>query len=218
MTGLGILAQAAVDPGVAASLARIRAEGKTQVAFTPPPQEPPPPEWLVDLIRWLAGGGNAWVTGLAYLLVGLLLLLILYLAVPSVRELVDRWLRRARRVEDGEARGWQPDAAASRDLLSEADALAAAGRYAEAAHLVLGRSIEDLARHRPGLLAPAQTARTIAAADALPDAARSALRGIVDAVERGHWAQRLLDLADWQAVRAAYERFAFGPHWRGASL
>jgi hypothetical protein len=68
---------------------------------------------------------------------------------------------------------WRPDAAVARVLLADADALAAKGRYAEAAHLLLRRSVQDIEGSRPRLVRPALTSRDIAAHPGLPDAARS---------------------------------------------
>lgn len=212
---------AAVDPAVARTLARIRAAGDTQTDFSaPPPPDPPDPasaQWLVDLFRWLAGDGNVWVKGVALALIAALMLAILYFTVPVVRETVDRWLRRMPKAAAPDAPGWQPDAANARNLLAEADALAAEGRFAEAAHLLLGRSVEDIAQRKPGLIKPALTARAIGNAQDLPGAAREALVRIVAAVERSRWARRTIDASDWADSRSAYEVFAFGPHWRGVA-
>ena len=46
---------------------------------------------------------------------------------------------------------WRPEAAPVRSWLEEADALAAKGRFAEAIHHLLLRSVEDIARRRPRL-------------------------------------------------------------------
>ena len=115
---------------------------------------------------------------------------------------------------DADGDDWRPDAAQARDLLAEADALAAAGRFGDAAHLLLGRSLEDIASRRPGLLRPALTARAIAAENDLPGGARGAFNRIVAVVEQALWARRPIDAGDWTDARASYEDFAFGPHWR----
>jgi hypothetical protein len=209
-----------VDPAVRAELERLRADGSYQLdlpAIQPPP---PPPSWLRalgDALAWLGGDGKWLSYTLAGLLAAIILLFILYLTVPTVREAVDRLLRRRRWEDgtDGEA-AWQPDHGAAHDLLAQADALAAEGRFAEAAHLLLGRSLEDIASRRPGLLRPAYTARAIRALEEIPDAARDCLSGIVTVVERGIWARRPVGSDDWQEARAAYEGFVFGPHWKAA--
>jgi hypothetical protein len=216
----------AADPDVAKALTDLRADGGYQFDFPEPDPPPETPEWmrglgqgLADFFNWLGGDGNLVVRGLAYLLIAVALLFVLYLTVPAVREWVDRFVRSWRGPggeEEDDQPGWQPDANASRNLLAEADALADAGRFGEAAHLLLGRSIEDIASRRPGLLKPALTARAIATVDDLPGAARTAFARIAEAVERSLWARRAIGQPDWQDARTAYEAFAFGPHWREA--
>lgn len=208
-----------VDPAVRAELERLRADGSYQLDLPSIQPPPPPPSWLRrigDFLEWLGGDGQWLAYTAAAFLAAIALIFILYLTVPAVREAVDRLLRR-RRNDGAEAEAaWQPDHGAAHDLLAEADALAAEGRYAEAAHLLLGRSLEDIASRRPGLLRPALTARAIRALEEIPAAARDCLSGIVIVVERGIWARRPVDADDWREARSAYEGFVFGPHWKAA--
>ncbi len=60
-----------------------------------------------------------------------------------------------------------------RSWLDEADALAAKGRFAEAIHHLLLRSVEDIARRRPKLVRPALTSRELSASDGIPAARRA---------------------------------------------
>ncbi len=209
-----------VDPAVRAELERLRADGSYQLdlpAIQPPP---PPPSWMRrigDFLEWLGGDGQWLAHTAAAFLAGIALLFILYLTVPAIRDGVDRLFRRGKRDDGANAETvWQPDHGAAHDLLAEADALAAAGRFAEAAHLLLGRSLEDIASRRPGLLRPAYTARAIRSLEEIPAAARDCLSGIVTVVERGIWARRPVDADDWREARSAYEGFVFGPHWKAA--
>jgi hypothetical protein len=103
---------------------------------------------------------------------------------------------------------WTPDRADAVALLEDADRLAAEGRYGEAAHLLLQRSVRHIAEARPDWLQPASTAREIAVLPMLPERARRAFAAIAERVERSLFALRELDLADWQAARAAYADFA----------
>lgn len=202
-------------------LEQVVRDGDIQTSFTEPPEPnpTPTPQWLRDLVGWLFGDGNALVKGLGWLLVAAVVLGALYLTVPWVRDLVDSLIARFRRKRDDDGEGddfdWQPDVSGARNLLAEADRLAEQGRYGEAAHLVLGRSLEDIASRRPGLLKPALTARAIAMMGELPSPASAAFGRIAAVVERSLWARQPIDQSAWQDARSAYEDFAFGAHWRG---
>ena len=67
---------------------------------------------------------------------------------------------------------WAPEEAGARSWLEEADALAREGRFAEAIHHLLFRSIEDIANRRPAVVRPALTSRELAASDGIPGRAR----------------------------------------------
>ncbi len=214
-----------VDPAdVAASLQALRDSGDYQLDFPPVPPPPtpepsdPPADWLVGLMQWLAGLAEAFgpvATGLFWLLVAAALLTALYFLVPTLRQWVDaaraRWRQRAGGPPTAD--GWQPDAAVARNLLAEADALAGAGQFAEAAHLLLYRSLDDIRARRPGLLRPALTARGIAAANALPATARAAFGELAATVEFGLFARRPVGADQWQSARDAYARFALPQQW-----
>lgn len=206
------------------ALADIKREGAIQTRFTPPPKGKPRPRetnggWLPDIFKWLFGSG-AWIwSALGWGLIALLVLGILYLTVPVVRDFVDGVVGRFRapKATQEDEWQWQPDQEASRDLLNEAEALARDGRFDAAVHLLLGRSVEDIARRQPQLLKPAYTARTISEMTALPPAARNAFGTIATIVERGIWARRPVDAQDWGTARDAYSAFAFGDSWKAAA-
>lgn len=110
---------------------------------------------------------------------------------------------------------WRLEEAPARRLLADADALAAQGRYSEAAHLLLHRSIAEIDQRRPATVRKALTSRDIAALPAIPPSPAAAFRGIVAAVERSLFGAHPLDAGDWQGCRAAYERFVFAHEWQG---
>jgi len=116
---------------------------------------------------------------------------------------------------EAEEESWRPQEAPARQLLSEADQLAARGLYAEAARLLLFRSIEDIDKRRPDLVRPALTSRDIAGLPDIPGPPRSAFARIAMMVERSLFAQRPLAEGDWRDCRKAYEEFAFAEGWRG---
>ncbi|MGE0180554.1 MAG: hypothetical protein AB7O91_12135 [Sphingomonas sp.] len=175
-----------------------------------PPQ--PPPQWMLSLEELLR---SLWpvIEILLWVGLGALVLWILYLLAMRLKDGEWRWRRRSGGVETQEA--WRPDEAPARQLLADADALAAAGRYSEAAHLLLFRSIEDIEARQPDLLRPALTSRDIAALEAVPERPRGAFARIAALVERGLFARQALAEADWRLCRSAYEEFAFAGGWRG---
>jgi hypothetical protein len=189
---------------------RLLADGAIQLEMAPF-KEPVPPAWVEAVIEFLK------------LIFPLLRILVwaavaaaaIFLVWAIVRRLRDgewSWLRR--RGPEAEAEAWRPEEAPARALLREADALAAAGRYGEAAHLLLFRSIEDIDRRRPRLVRPALTSRDIAGAPALPSGPRRSFGDIVMMVERSLFGGRTLEQQDWQACRSAYEDFAFASAWK----
>lgn len=107
----------------------------------------------------------------------------------------------------------RPDADRARSLLEEADALAREGRFAEAVHLLLFRSIEDVQARLEGGVPTSLTAREIAGLSSLPDRARRALRPIIQIVESSFFGGREVDAGGWQSARRSYEDFAFGEGW-----
>ncbi|MEM8617556.1 MAG: DUF4129 domain-containing protein [Pseudomonadota bacterium] len=107
----------------------------------------------------------------------------------------------------------RPDQAEARALLEDADALARAGRYAEAVHLLLYRSINDIQEKKGEVVPRSLTAREIGRLANLPIAIRSALMPIIRLVERSFFGGRPVDADGWQEARQSYERFAFGGGW-----
>jgi len=169
-----------------------------------PPQ--PPPADLSGLLPFLQV--------LFWVAVAAIVLFLIYLIVQRLEGREWRWRRRAKD-EAAADDSWRPEAGEARELLGEADALAAQGRFSEAARLLLFRSIADIDSRRPELLRPALTSRDIAALDAIPGRPRSAFAQIAMLVERSLFAQRPLGQPDWRDCRAAYEDFAFAEGWRG---
>src|SRR6186713_1035390 len=115
---------------------------------TPPPEKPP--GWVRPLLEFLASLGPI----LQYVFWGGLAVgaaLILYFIG---REFVpESWLRKAR--AERVVTDWRPEPGKARALLEDADSLAAAGRFEEAIHMLLFRSIDDLVARRTGAVKPA---------------------------------------------------------------
>lgn len=175
-----------------------------------------PPGWLMRLLKqlseWLEAIfepiarllGMSWPT-FRWVLLGLAVVLALYTLWRLVGPLL---LARRGKAEDVPDVVWTPDREQAQALLDEADRLAAAGQYGEAAHLLLRRSVRQIADERPEWLHPASTAREIAALEGLPEAGRRAFAVIAQGAERAVFALRDLDAAEWQAAREAYASFA----------
>ncbi|WP_245480924.1 DUF4129 domain-containing protein [Mesorhizobium sp. M1E.F.Ca.ET.041.01.1.1] len=173
---------------------------------------PEPPEWLKPLLEALAKLGpymiylfwGAVITGVA---------IIAFLLVLEANGVAWRLPWRRARKEDEVKEEWRPDAGAAQILLSEADALAARGDYDEAVHLLLRRSVADIATRLPDFLRPSLTARDIAAASSIPSRPRTAFSEIARIVEAALFARRPVGAEGWRQARGAYERFAFRDAW-----
>lgn len=199
------------DEALAQAHARLLKDDSFQfdrVGYDPPS----PPEWLRwigDLVRFLAPALE-WIfwIGLA-LLAGL----ILYAIVREILRLRGPRSRPDKRKVVVETE-WRPDARTARDLLAEADALADKGLYAEASHLLLLRSVQDIEKNQPRALRVSLTTREIAALKALPDAARPAFALIGRVVERSLFGGSSVGPQDFADCRQAYEAFALPDGWR----
>lgn len=199
------------DAQIAEAHGRLIAD--TSIQFELKQVEPPPPrpDWLLELQRMLEA---AWpvLRVLIWAALAALVLWLLYHLFLRIRDGEWRWRRKGDVTPDER---WRPDEAPARQLLAEADALAAAGRFSEAARLLLHRSVEDIQKRQPDLLRPALTSRDIAALPAIPEQPRGAFARIAALVERGLFARIDLGEGDWRDCRTAYEDFAFAGGWRG---
>ncbi len=174
---------------------------------------PKTPEWLkplAEFIKWIAPAFPYLFWGT----IGVAVLTILYLVLSNLDGFEWPWQRRSKDAADHED-SWRPEAGAARALLAEAEALAAQGRYAEAARLLLLRSVEDIARRLPQFLKPSLTARDISTAEALPGPARPAFAAIARVVELSAFGSRTVTADAWVECRAAYAQFALPESWSG---
>jgi len=194
---------------------QLHAGGDLQFAPLPPAPPPaPPPGWLTSLLDALGhllkalfgpvgrALGVGW-PAMEWALAGIGVLVVLALLWRLARHLLAK-----RHAGTSAEPDWIPTSHEAHSLLDEADRLASAGHFDEAAHLLLLRSVEHIAQARPLWLHPASTTREIAALAALPPAARTAFALIAARVEQSRFALRALGGEDWQAARAAYADFA----------
>ena len=107
----------------------------------------------------------------------------------------------------------RPEQTRARALLEDADALAAQGRFAEAVHLLLFRSIDEIQSKRSGVIGRSLTSREIGALGVLPEPVRDTLLPIIRIVERSFFGGQDVNETGWQEARASYEHFAFGAAW-----
>ena len=211
----------------------MRADPAIQFNLPPPKPEPKSPAWLEAVGKWLRehifepiGNALQWVGGFFPDAPYARIFLWTVLAVAAValawaiynRVRHGEWRLRLPRlapvtdIADDEI--WSPDEMPIRLWLEEADALAAQGKYAEAIHHLLFRSIEDIASRRPNLVRPALTSREIAASRAIPSRAGELFASIARLVERSLFGGRAVGEGDWVEARGAYTDFALAKAWR----
>ncbi|WHO38473.1 DUF4129 domain-containing protein [Sphingobium sp. AP49] len=221
------------DDRLAAAHKALRAGGDVQFDMLPADPPKPPPAWLKAFGEWLekvlepVGHFLRWIGSFMpdapyariflWTVIGALALLIVWMIVDRVRHGVWRlpnWRRRTlAEAADYQEDQWAPDAAPARAWLEEADALAGRGRYAEAVHHLLLRSVEDMARRRPQIVRPALTSRDLADAPGIPAAPRRLFGEIAGAVERSLFGGRAINAEEWGRCRAAYADFAQTRTW-----
>lgn len=170
----------------------------------------PTPAWL----QWIIDNfGAVWPVLRVVVWAGLAALAVFLLYHLAKRLAGEDWPWSRQEPDAAPDESWRPAEGSARALLAEADRLAAEGRYDEAAHLLLFRSIEDIEARRPRLVRPALTSREVAGAPDLPDEPRRAFQSIVQAVERSLFGGRGLVASEWESCRSDYERFAFAGAW-----
>jgi hypothetical protein len=227
--------QQAADGGAdrfARAWGAMRHDSSIQFNLQPAPQPPKSPAWLRAFFDWLGhvlkpvGRFFSWIGSFfpdaAY--VRILLWTVIALGAAALllalynRVRVGEWsFRVPRRVAMQELEAepeWAPEEAGARSWLEEADMLAREGRFAEAIHHLLFRSIEDITRRRPAVVRPALTSRELAASQGIPARARDLFAGIARLVERSLFGGRPVKERDWLEAREAYSGFALPSAWR----
>jgi hypothetical protein len=229
------VAEGSISGGALYALAYmgVRADPSVQFNLTPANPQPKPPAWLEALGRWLKhylfepiGKALQWIGSFfpdapyaRIFLWTVLAVAVLALAWAIYSRLRHgEWRLKLPRLDTAADLSnedeWQPDETPARSWLEEADALARQGRYAEAAHHLLFRSIEDISSRRPNLVRPALTSREIAASQGIPARARELFAAIARLVERSLFGGRPVGESDWLEARGAYSDFALAGAWR----
>lgn len=189
----------------------VRGDDTIQYAPIETPEPVQPPSWLKDVEEFLSAiftpvadlFGASWPIFKWVLIAGAAALL-LYILWKLLAPILDLQASQPSEIEEE----WVPQQSDALALLSDADRLAAEGRYDAATHLLLQRSVGQIASARPEWVEPSSTARELAALPALPEAARIAFGTIASRVENSIFALKTLSEADWQAARSAYADFA----------
>ena len=208
----------------------LRHDPAVQFNLPPAPEPPKPPYWLEVVGRFIGKAVRPisrffdWIfsflpdAGYARFLLWAAITIgaaaLLWALYNRMRH--GEWRLRPLRITPEEWREdeWEVDVAGVRSWLDEADALAAAGHYAEAIHHLLFRSIEDIASRRPKLVRPALTSRELAASQGVPAPARNLFAAIARLVERSLFGGAPVEAPDWEEARAAYSRLALPSAWR----
>lgn len=162
-------------------------------------REPPSdtPSRTLGLVAW----SLLWLIVIATVVLAVAWLVLL-LFDPS-----RRW--RARPDESGDvSRGEDPPAGLSAAPLGDAEALAARGEYAEAIHVLLLRTLDELRRRIDTSFADSLTSREIVTSLKMPRAARVALADLVTAVELTYFGGRRPARDQYVRCREHFERFA----------
>ncbi|VAV87714.1 hypothetical protein MNBD_ALPHA06-669 [hydrothermal vent metagenome] len=184
-----------------------------QFEFTQPDKPKPPPKGFAALIKFFEFIAPLFKlvfwAGLVVLVVGFFWLVL--------RELIKtKWAKPVKKpdAEKPQIQMAQPEQKAAKALLEQADQLASNGRFSEAVHLLLFRSIEEIERHLPGHIKRAQTSREIELLTSMPAQPRCGFEQIRLAVERSFFGQKTINAQNYQTCRAAYENFAFSAEWK----
>jgi len=173
---------------------------------------PQSPTWLLGLADFL----SAIAPLVGFLFKAAIAIIVLLVLFFIGRELIlIRWPASKQKSARAHATSdhYQPTPERARALLEEADRLAAAGRFAEAARHLLHRSIQDIEEHQKTPLSLSLTSREIGRLDILSVPARTAFTMIAEAVERGLFGERPVSEADFRLCRSAYADFALPESW-----
>lgn len=167
------------------------------------------PDWLRALFDWLESVLRlpaATLQALFWVLVIVALAAVAFLILREIGAL-DFTGRAKKRAAPAEPL-YRPDAETAKALLADADALAAEGRYEEAVHVMLLRSVEDMRRWRPRSVEPSFTSRDLSGLPVLPEAARTAFAAMAQLVETSLFGGRPVGAEGFAASRKAYADFA----------
>lgn len=193
---------------------RLRADRSYQFEFTEQPAPPEPPGWLEAVADVIAS-----VLRIAAPFIEIIFWAGVVLIAAGAAFLIGREIYRFAQKDRSKTAGaeaekeYRPAPELARALLEEADRLAAEGRYGDAVHVLLFRSIEDIQLHRPNRVKIAMTSREIARIPILSASAARAFARIAAAVEACHFAGKRIGSEVFAECREAYLGFAAAEEW-----
>ena len=185
----------------------------------PPAPEPPKLGWLENFFKGLAKFIEAIMPLLKIIFfmgIGAIIALILYAIAKVIYE--TRFNQDPKDlVENAPPPLYTPNQEQARILLEDVDAMAAEGRYEDAVHELLFRSIQDIDIRRPNTIRRSLTSREIAALKILTPATRDAFATIGGVVETSYFGGQKIGKAEFDICRAAYAQFAQKSAWKQAA-
>jgi hypothetical protein len=205
-------AQTAADSAFARAHAALLGQHDLQFKFAAiiPPKTP---EWLKAVGQVIAKVLVAIAPAFKYIFWGGLIIGLALIVYFVARELLGLHLPGARQKAEAPpplTSDWRPPVARVRTLLRDADELAAQGRFAEAVHLLLFRSIDDIDERWPNTVSPSLTSRDIAAHTGLSELARRTFMAIAGIVEANVFGGAAVGEAEFAECRRAYADFGLG--------
>lgn len=215
---LSIVVAAQSSGGFEDAFRAMKRDEKLQFELPPAP-EPPKVNWLENFFEAIAKFIIAILPLLKiifFLGLGVIIALILYAIAKVIYE--TRFKRAAKEiVEAAPPPLYTPDQDQARILLEDVDAMAAEGRYEEAVHELLFRSIQDIDIRRPNTIRRSLTSREIAALKILTPETRQAFAKIGGIVETSYFGGKVIGQEEFDICRAAYAQFAQKDAWKQAA-
>ena len=141
---------------------------------------------------------------------------IIFTIVREIARIRNNMVPKDKDEELPETPDYQPDAETARILLADAEKLAAAGKYEEAVHAILFRTIQDIQDKRPHHVKRSLTSREISRLPILSEKAREGFSMIGRLVENSFFGGGTLTKVDYTTSVATYKSFAFGKTSAGA--
>ncbi len=145
---------------------------------------------ILELIFWIGLGACA--------------MAVLYMIGRAIYE--TRFAKPVKKTKDEEPEIplYEPARAQARILLEEVDRLAGEGKYGEAVHTLLFRSIQDIDRNRPNVIRRSLTAREIGSLTILTLNSRQAFSTIAGVSELSHFGGTPIGKSGFDVARQAY--------------